>query len=113
MNNRLKEIRRAAGLTQKEFAERLEVNQPLVAKWENGTQPIPPQQIKLICHEFEIRLEWLRDGEGEMEKPTMTYREILIEKACATFETLTKEEQDAAIDIIRHFKETGKWESRW
>lgn len=109
MNERLKVIRKESGLTQKEFAERLEVDQSLIAKWERGERPIPTAQIKLICHEFEIRPEWLRDGEGEMEQPEPIYGDRLVDYAIAVFEKLSPVKQKAALIVLERTFERGQW----
>lgn len=109
MNERLKTLRNEEGLTQKEFAEQLGIDQPLVAMWEKGTRPIPTAQIKLICHEFEIRLEWLRDGEGEMEQPEPSYDDLLIDNTIAAFKELSPAKQQAALVVLKRTIERGQW----
>lgn len=36
MKNRIRELREAAGMTQADLADRLQVSVPTVSKWENG-----------------------------------------------------------------------------
>lgn len=66
MNERIKELRKALGLTQQRFAEIIGVKQNTVAQYEIGrNQPIDTV-ITLICREFNVDENWLRTGEGEM-----------------------------------------------
>lgn len=67
MKDRIKKIRKEAGLTQKEFAERLGIKQNTVATYEMGRIGISDAIIISICREFNINEEWLRTGTGEMK----------------------------------------------
>lgn len=68
MKDRIKKIRKEAGLTQKEFAERLGIKQNTVATYEMGRIGISDAIIISICREFSINEEWLRTGTGEMKR---------------------------------------------
>lgn len=70
MNNRIKEIRRKAELTQTQFGERIGLQQNSIARIEAGTRVPSEAVIKAICREFHIRPEWLMHGEGPMTVPT-------------------------------------------
>ena len=62
---RIKEVRKTAGLTQQKFAERIGAKQNTVAQYEIGRNaPIDPV-IKAICKEFGCNEIWLRTGEGD------------------------------------------------
>ena len=62
---RIKEVRKGADLTQREFAERIGAKQNTVAQYEIGRNvPIDPV-INSICREFGVNEVWLRTGEGE------------------------------------------------
>ena len=67
ISDRIKEVRKKAGLTQQKFAERIGAKQNTVAQYEIGRNyPIDPV-ITSICREFRVNEKWLRTGEGEME----------------------------------------------
>lgn len=70
MNNRIKQIRRKAELTQTQFGERIGLQQNSIARIEAGTRVPSEVVIKAICREFHIRREWLMHGEGPMTDPT-------------------------------------------
>lgn len=70
MNVRLKQIRKALNLTQQEFADRLKIKRNTVATYETGKSNPSDAAVSLICREFNVREEWLRDGTGEMFKAT-------------------------------------------
>ncbi|MBD5395644.1 MAG: helix-turn-helix transcriptional regulator [Lachnospiraceae bacterium] len=69
MKDRIKQVRKDAGLTQKEFAERLGLKQNTIATYEMGKIGVSDTVLLSICREFDINEEWLRTGEGEMQSP--------------------------------------------
>lgn len=66
MNERIKKLRKALGLTQQEFAERLNIGRGTLANYEVGRNEPIDAVIALICKEFNAREEWLRTGDGDM-----------------------------------------------
>lgn len=66
MQARIKDIRKASGLNQTEFGERLGVAQSTVAGWELGARDISDIGVRAICREFGVSEEWLRYGSGDM-----------------------------------------------
>lgn len=66
MNTRLKNLRKALGLTQQEFADRIKVKRNTVATYEMGRSVPSDSAIALICKEFSVNEEWLRNGTGDM-----------------------------------------------
>lgn len=69
MPERIRDLRKAIGLTQQDFADRLGVKRNTVALYETGKSGISDGIIKSICREFGVSEEWLRTGEGEMFVP--------------------------------------------
>lgn len=69
IKDRLKQLRHAVGIKQRELADRLEVQVGLIGNWESGARNIPKTRIYQICKEYNVRKEWLIDGEGEMFEP--------------------------------------------
>ena len=66
MEKRIKELRKALGLNQKEFGSRLNIAQTTIACYENGSRPLTDRTIADICREFGVSKAWLLDGEGDM-----------------------------------------------
>ena len=66
MNDRIKEVRKEAGLTQAIFGERLGLSQNFVWMIETGQRAPSDRTIRDICREFNVSEAWLRDGLGEM-----------------------------------------------
>lgn len=66
MPERIKELRKALGLTQQEFAERIGIKRNTVATYEMGRSEPSAAALSLICREFGVNEAWLRDGTGDM-----------------------------------------------
>lgn len=66
MNERIKELRKALGLTQQEFADRVGIKRNSFANYETGRNTPLDAIIVSICREFNVNETWLRTGEGEM-----------------------------------------------
>ena len=56
-------------MTQQEFADRLGVKRGAIANYEIGRNEPVDSIISLICREFKVNEEWLRNGTGEMFAP--------------------------------------------
>ncbi|MCI1959675.1 MAG: helix-turn-helix domain-containing protein [Clostridia bacterium] len=66
MNKRLKLLRKALKLTQKEFGSKIGLKPSSYSDIENGRLTPTDRNISLICREFNVSESWLRDGVGEM-----------------------------------------------
>lgn len=69
---RIKQIRKVLDLTQTEFADRIGSVQNTVTGYESGRRNPSAPVISLICREFGVNEQWLRDGVGEMFDPSPT-----------------------------------------
>ena len=66
MNERIKAVRKALGLTMEQFGEKIGMGKSSVSKIEKGLNSTTEQTIKSICREFGVNETWLRTGSGEM-----------------------------------------------
>lgn len=69
MGERIKALRKALGLTQQEFADRLGIKRATIAHYEVGRNEPIDAIITLICREYDVDEVWLRTGVGEMFRP--------------------------------------------
>ena len=76
MKERIREVRKAAGLNQTEFGSRVGVSLSAVQKWERGENVLSDAVIKLVCHEFAVNETWLRTGAGDMFAPRSRAAEL-------------------------------------
>lgn len=70
MSERLKKLRKALDLTQQEFADRIGSKRNTVAKYETEANTPSAAVVSLICREFNVNEDWLRNGVGDMFLPT-------------------------------------------
>lgn len=66
INERVRQIRAALKMTQTDFGKRISVSQNYLTNIETGRREITEKLIKLICLEYNVNEEWLRDGKGPM-----------------------------------------------
>lgn len=66
IGDRIKKLRKAEKLTQKEFSKKLCISQSYLSGLENGTETPTDRLLKLIELEFNVSTEWLKDGVGDM-----------------------------------------------
>lgn len=67
LNERIKELRLACGLSQDSFAKKLGLkSRGKIANLEFGKTTADKEFILLICSTFNVNEEWLRHGTGEM-----------------------------------------------
>lgn len=69
MGERIKQLRKVLGLTQKEFGDRIGVKPNTIGTYEIGRNDPIDAVISLICLKFDVNEYWLRTGEGDMFIP--------------------------------------------
>lgn len=63
---RVKEVRKALGLTLDKFGEKVGVKKQTVSRIENSVNNVTDQMVLSICREFNVNYDFLMNGEGEM-----------------------------------------------
>lgn len=76
MNERIKLVRKSAGLTLDKFGKRIGISAPACSNLESGKTNPSSQTILSICREFSVSEKWLLTGEGEMRVPRTQEEEI-------------------------------------
>lgn len=66
MNERVKEVRQALGLSGAKFGESIGLQRSAISKIERGAVGLSEANILSICREYNVNEDWLRTGEGEM-----------------------------------------------
>lgn len=89
MKNRIKELRKTEKLNQTDFAEKINLSQDTISKYEKGERELTDRVIADICREFNVNEEWLRYGSGAMKRE-MTKEEETLQH----LEKLLKNEQN-------------------
>ena len=68
VGDNIKKLREELGLTQTKFAERIALTQGAIASAESNKRNLSRQSLLAISNAFNVRIEWLETGEGEMYK---------------------------------------------
>ncbi|MFR1481163.1 MAG: helix-turn-helix domain-containing protein [Hydrogeniiclostridium mannosilyticum] len=66
MNERIKAVRLALGISQEEFGKRLGVTRGAITNIELNKVEPKPLFVDLICREFNVNEDWLKDGAEPM-----------------------------------------------
>jgi transcriptional regulator with XRE-family HTH domain len=66
---RLKELRSALGMNQSTFGEAIGLKKSAISILEAGQNNLTDRNATAICEKFNVRREWLLEGEGEMFGP--------------------------------------------
>ena len=97
MNERLKEVRKALGLSQEELGKKLGVSRGVIVNVELSRAEIKPLFIEHLCSVFNVNKEWLFSGLGEM----FIINDKNTKEAVQLFRQLTVEFQEYALSQIR------------
>jgi transcriptional regulator with XRE-family HTH domain len=108
MISRLKTLRKALKLTQKEFAEKISLTQSSLSLIESEHWPLTAKNVRLICSEFNVNEAWLRDGIGEMFGVDSPYMKELLE----IFSELSPDTQEFLLDMARKLQDKQEMEKK-
>jgi len=104
LSNRVKAVREALKLSQREFGEKLGVSRDVISNIEYGR--VQPKELLLrhICQLYGVNEHWLETGEGKMfkENPEETSK---LDEALKIFKSLRPEFQDYALEQIKNLAE--------
>lgn len=104
MSHRIKKVREALNLSQREFGEKLGVSRDVISNLEYDR--VPPKELLLrhICRLYNVNPRWLETGEGEMFDTDLKEAEKL-EEAVRIFKALRPDFQDYALEQLRKLAE--------
>ena len=89
IGKRLKLLRKnTLNLTQSKFGEQIGFKATAIGQMESGDRNVTDRTILLICKEFNVNEEWLRNGTGDMfiEPDTFSLDQYLKSKNATDFE---------------------------
>ena len=107
MNERIKQLRKELGLTLDKFGEKIGVTKQTVSRIENGINNVTDQMFKSICREFNVREEWLRNGEEPMFNG---FPQTVLDELCEQYDldTLDKQIVDIYISLPKQLRDSVK-----
>lgn len=101
MTDRIKTVREALHLSQREFGEKLGVSRDVISNLEYNR--VEPKELLLrhICDLYGVNEVWLKTGEGKMFLENSAYNKKL-DEALKIFQSLRPEFQDYALEQIKN-----------
>jgi transcriptional regulator with XRE-family HTH domain len=109
IGKRIMGVRKAAGLSQQEFGDRIKISRTHVGSLEKNQRTINDRLINLICITFEVNEPWLRTGKGSMFDRPKNHK---MEKAMINFNKLDDLLQDFVLKeidgLLEYMNKKGK-----
>lgn len=93
-SKRIKELRTSLKLSQRQFARKIFVSQTLINEIELGKRKINIRILHLISYKFNVNIEWLKKGEGDMFFDTPPDTDTRLDRIIEIFNKLDKPLQD-------------------
>lgn len=104
MIERIRKVRKEAGLTQEQFAQKLGLSRNHIAQVETGKGTASERTLRDICKEFNINYKWLTKGIEPM------YEELDV-SSMARIDAIMAGENDFAKNLFREFAKLD--ENEW
>lgn len=99
----LKELRKEIGITQEEFAEKLDVSSRTISRWETGTNMPDISLLVNIAEIFNVSISEIINGERKseiMEKEVKKVVEAMSDYATAEKAIVLKRVKAASIELL-------------
>lgn len=80
MEKRIKEVRKAKGLTLKQLGDLLGISESAVSNIERGRNKPSGSTLVLLCDKLGINQHWLETGEGDMFQPQPQDDQALVDQ---------------------------------
>jgi transcriptional regulator with XRE-family HTH domain len=92
--DRIKELRTSLNLTQRQFARQIFVSQALIDEIELGKREINVRVLHLISYRFNVNMEWLKKGTGDMFSAAPPEIDARLDRIIQIFNKLDRPLQD-------------------
>ena len=77
ISERIKTVRKALGISQRDFCGGIYLSHSFYAKIETGTRNPNERVYELICNKYKVNKDWLITGKGDMFSETPPDMELL------------------------------------
>lgn len=106
INERLKELRKKEGLSQRAFGKKIFLSQDQISLLEKGRRTLTERSINDICREFYVNEDWLVYGIGDMYSDYL--KDVNVENEVKEITKylyeLEEEDRDAILNMIKVLK---------
>lgn len=104
MKDRLKQIRKATGMNQTDFAKKIGLVQSTYSSYESGLFDVPNKVIKSVCAIYHVSEDWLRTGEGCPEQE-QTEEERFVASVADLLKDAGEERKQLAMNVFHLLQE--------
>ncbi len=110
INKRVKIARKKLGLSQYEFAEKIHIKQSTLSLIESNKRNITERILKIISLEYNLSLQWLKTGNGEMFNQTCDMNTISAEdkNTLDNYINLNKKDKEIVSSMILSLKKNNE-----
>jgi transcriptional regulator with XRE-family HTH domain len=80
INERIKQIRTVLNVSQRDFSRQIFISQSSYGEIETGVRKVNERVLQLICSQYNINKDWLKNGNGEMfnnKKPDIRLEHLI------------------------------------
>ncbi|MDR2470804.1 MAG: helix-turn-helix domain-containing protein [Treponema sp.] len=105
INERILELRKSLGLSQLEFAARLNISRTYQSTLEGKGQKVNDRILTLICMTFGVNEGWLRNGDGDMFEKTPDLRSQKIMRNFGKLDVFLQDYILKQVDMLLEFQE--------
>jgi len=103
INDRLIDVRKALGITQRDFCKGIYVSQSYYAQVEGGIRPVNKRIIALVCSQYGVKKEYLLTGKGKMFSEALA--DIQLKQLLDVFDELEPPFKDYIVSQIKQLVE--------
>jgi transcriptional regulator with XRE-family HTH domain len=96
IKERVRQVRAALKVSQREFAKRIFISQTLLGDIELGNRNVNDRTVQLITTEFNVNKDWLLTGKGDMFSSSPP--DLQFEKLLEIFKQLDKPLRDYLLE---------------
>ena len=105
MDTRIRELRRALGMTQQELADKLGIGRTIISNYEIGRSSMSDAVLRLIVTTFGVSEIWLYTGEGDMFR-SLSRREELADFAGDVLAGNVSHSVEALVLLVKRLPES-------
>ena len=102
VSSKIIELRERHDLTQKELADKININRSVLNRIEKGTRPVRDEELKSFANFFDVPIGYLL-GENKVNQPYLSEEQ---EKMLNGFDSLNTDGQNILLNVLNSLRVT-------